>query len=62
MPVSSKIKTYLDRFLMLFKVDRHRVGVQVQEVSHFVRNVCSHALVLAVLEPDLDQPLLRPER
>jgi hypothetical protein len=56
------LKTYLDRFLMLFVVEGDRVGVQVQEVAHFVRNVGPHALVLAVFEPHLDKPLLRAKR
>ena len=47
---------------MLFEVQSNLAGVEIQEVSHLVRNVGPHALIATVLEPDLDQSLLSPQR
>ena len=47
----------LDRPLVLLKVQGDLCGVQLQEMSGFVGNICAHPLTLAIFEPNLDQTL-----
>ena len=47
---------------MLFVVQRYFGGVQVQDLPDFVRHVRADAVVRAIVDPDLEELLLGPQR
>jgi len=54
--------TYLDGLLVLLEVKRDLSGVQVQEMPDFVGHIGLDFLVASVLQPHLQQSLLRAKR
>lgn len=54
-------RSILDRLDVLFVVESDRLGVEAEEVTNAVAHVVPHALTAPILEPDLDEALLRAQ-
>jgi len=55
-------RSVLDRLLVLFVVESHIRGVEVQEVSDLIGHIGADLFVTPILKPHLDQSLFGAER